>query len=165
MTLVERRKLRSASRNPAFGEKLSQMRLSIAPIVHIETGQPPPSFPSSLLSLFLLTEAELDAMAEYYSQTSLDSLAGNSYPQTMDWSRPFLDKVPHLPDSCRLTDFERLRVKMRMFARFIGMRGAETPGWECERQIEILKAKIEQQILEEERAEQRKFCGGPFMRR
>ncbi|CAI6272451.1 unnamed protein product [Periconia digitata] len=154
-----------AQRNPALAEKIEQMRLTIAPIVHVCTGNPPDAFPTSMLQLFLLTEPQLDAMAHYYSQAS-PSPGDNApnlkhaYPQTMDWTKPFLQNDPSLPDSCKLTDVERLRVKMRMFARFIGMRGAETPRWEYERQVEILRNKIQRSVRDEEVA-LNKFYRGP----
>jgi hypothetical protein len=183
-------KMPLAQRNPALAEKIEQLRLNIAPIVHVRTGIPPSAFPSSMLQLFLLTEPQLDAMAHYYSQASPTSIAEHqqqqqppvacnpfssssppsapsssdlkfAYPQTMDWTRPFLSTDPTLPENCKLTDVERLKVKMRMFARFIGMRGAETPRWEYERQVEILRNKIERSVRQEEDAVNRdKFCWG-----
>jgi hypothetical protein len=153
-----------ATRNPALAQKISQMRLNIAPIVHVESGIPPPQFPSTMLELFLLTEDQLDAMARYYSQSTPSALT-HCYPQTMDWNKPFLTKSESIPEECRLSDYERLKVKMRMFAKFIGMRGAETPNWEFERQVEILKANIDRSIEEEERQlmGRRKFYGGPAL--
>lgn len=146
-----------ANRNPQLQEKISQMRLTIAPIVHIGTGLPPPQFPSTMLELFLLTEDQLDEMAHFYSQTTPNAQT-ICYPQTMDWNRPLLARgTPGEPADCQLSDHERLKIKMRMFARFIGMRGAETPIWEYERQIEILKAKIDHSIEEEEMYALRKF--------
>jgi hypothetical protein len=68
----------------------------------------------------------------------------------MDWSKPFLEKDATLPENCRLSELERVKVKMRMFARFIGMQGAETPKWEYERQVEILSNKIARGVEEEE---------------
>ena len=62
-----------------------------------------------------------------------------------------------------LTDYERLKVKMRMFARFIGMRGAETPTWEYERQVEMLRRRIERSVEEEERREMKGYRGPPRM--
>jgi hypothetical protein len=178
-TVIERRaNMPLAERKSALEIKIDQMRLAIAPIVHVCTGKPPPIFPQTTLQLFLLTEAQLDTMAAYYSQTDMPTsptpstdikLTDSSlsplryaYPQTMDWSRPFLSTDPTLPDNCKLTDLERLQVKMRMFARFVGMRGAETPGWEIERQVDILQNKIEQSVREEERSRGRGkvFWGG-----
>jgi len=145
------------------------MRLKIAPIVHVETGIAPSPFPRTMLQLFLLTEQQLDNMAAYYSQTIPEptptSLAF-AYPETMDWNRAFLSADPTLPENCKLSDLERLKVKMRMFARFIGMRGAETPKWEYERQMEILGNKIERNVREEAaaREQRRKFSSGPDLR-
>lgn len=138
-----------SDRNPELALKISQMRLGIAPIVHVTSGVAAPDFPRTMLSLFTLTEPQLDALALYYSQIHNDGLKFK-YPQTMDWSKPFLDNDPELPEDCKLTEIERLKVKMRMFARFIGMRGAETPGWEYERQIEILGKKVERVVKQEE---------------
>lgn len=161
-TIAQRRlndKMRRSRRSPEFEQKISQMRLSIAPIVHVETGIPAPDFPKTMVKLFLLTEAQLDSFAHYYSQTSPCSLT-YQYPQTMDWAKPFLCNDAALPENCKLNDLERVKVKMRMFARFIGMRGAETPKWEYERQVEILGNKIQRSVQDEERC-LRKVYGGP----
>jgi hypothetical protein len=161
-TIVQRRqaKMPLPSRNPELAEKISQMRLTIAPIVHVENGLPAPDFPPMMLNLFLLTEAQLDALAHFYSQSTPDALT-HQYPQTMDWSKPFLEKDATLPENCRLSELERVKVKMRMFARFIGMRGAETPKWEYERQVEILSNKIARSVEEEEERSLRKVWLGP----
>jgi hypothetical protein len=139
-----------SQRNPELAHKISQMRLTIAPIVHVKSGRPAPDFPPTMLSLFTLTEAQLDSMASYYSQSHTPTELTYKYPQTMDWNKPFLAADPGLPEDCKLSELERLKVKMRMFARFIGMRGAETPQWEYERQIEILGNKIGRSVREEE---------------
>lgn len=154
--------MRLSGRNPALVHKISEMRLTIAPIVHVETGKPAPDFPSTMLHLFLLTEAQLDALASYYSQTRTTDLT-HQYPQTMNWQQPFLDTSETLPENCKLAELERLKIKMRMFARFIGMRGADTPRWEYDRQIEILRNKIQRNILEEETM-LKKFYWGPISR-
>ncbi|KAF2013203.1 hypothetical protein BU24DRAFT_232056 [Aaosphaeria arxii CBS 175.79] len=154
-----------AKRNPLLAEKIKQMRLNIAPIVHIYTGQCPPEFPSTLLELFLLTEDELDSMAHFYAQIYPDETT-NLYPQVMDFNQPYLSRPTEgddLPDSCRMTSYERLRVKMRIFARFIGMRGAETPRWEYERQMDIIVARIEHEVQEEQRAMSTKSYRGLTM--
>ncbi|KAJ4382908.1 hypothetical protein N0V86_002135 [Didymella sp. IMI 355093] len=141
--LVLRTKKRSLSeRNPDLALKISQMRLTIAPIVHVVTGFPAPDFPSTMLRLFTLTEAQLDNLAEYYSQSHTPTALTYKYPTTMNWNKPVLQNDPSLPEDCKLNDIERLKIKMRMFARFIGMRGADTPTWEYERAVEILGNKI-----------------------
>jgi hypothetical protein len=161
-TIAQRRlakKMQRARHNPELALKLDQMRLTIAPIVHVETGLPATDFPQTMLNLFLLTEDQLDHFAHYYSQATPSALT-HQYPQTMDWSKPFLCNDASLPENCKLNDLERVKIKMRMFARFIGMRGAETPSWEYERQVEILRNKIEKSVQEEERS-LRKVYGGP----
>ncbi|KAF2118471.1 hypothetical protein BDV96DRAFT_597292 [Lophiotrema nucula] len=154
-----------AIRNPELAKKIEQMKLTIAPIVHVMSGHPPPEFPGTILQLFLLTEDQLDTMAHFYSQSTRGPLT-YTYPQTMEWNRPFLRKPnpgEMVPEGCWLNDVERLRIKMRMFAKFIGMRGAETPSWEYERHVEVLRNRIAKSIEEEERAMMgpRKFYRGP----
>ncbi|KAF1944148.1 hypothetical protein EJ02DRAFT_341634 [Clathrospora elynae] len=153
-----------SDRNPQLALKITQMRLTIAPIVHVETGRPALEFPQTMLNLFLLTEAQLDALATFYSQAGTPTVLTHQYPQTMNWQQPFLNHEPTLPENCRLDELERLKIKMRMFARFIGMRGADTPGWEYERQLEILRNKIERSIQEEEEVAMRKIYWGPASR-
>ncbi|KAJ5026368.1 hypothetical protein J3E72DRAFT_192143 [Bipolaris maydis] len=151
--------------NPSLSQKLAQMRLTIFPIVHASTALPAPDFPPTLLSLFLLTERQLDALAAYYSQTAGACHLRHAYPATMNWSHPFLDTSEELPGDCKLDALERLKVKMRMFARFVGMRGADTPRWEYERQIEILGNRVRWEVRrgeEEEEGKRRgKVFGGP----
>lgn len=148
-------------RNPALALRIEQLRLTIAPIVHVQTGRPAPDFPSTRLQLFLLTEPQLDQLAKYYSQTSPCALT-YQYPNTMDWSKPFLCKDDALPSNCRLSELERLQIKMRMFARFVGMQGAETPRWEYERQVEILQNKIEREVALEEMSMNKVYPGPSY---
>lgn len=159
-SLIQKRLSRMplSARNPELAEKISQMRLTIAPIVHVQTGQPGPNFPPMMLNLFLLTEAQLDQLAHFYSQSTPDVFT-NQYPQTMDWSKSFLEINKSLPENCRLNELERVKVKMRMFARFIGMRGAETPSWEYERQVEILGNKVARSVQEEEMSLRKVYFG------
>ncbi|KAF3046633.1 hypothetical protein E8E12_011345 [Didymella heteroderae] len=148
---VLRTKKRSLSeRNPELALKISQMQLTIAPIVHVVTGLPAPDYPSTMLKLFTLTEAQLDNLAEYYSQSHTPTALTYKYPTTIDWNKPVLQNDPALPEGCKLSDIERLKIKMRMFARFIGMRGADTPTWEYERAVQILGNKIGHAVQQEE---------------
>lgn len=164
-SLALRRAMHRSEQNSALAEKLQQMRLRIAPIVNVTTGLPPSVFPATMLHLFLLTEEELDRMAAFYSQTNPNPTPTSltfAYPSTMDWNRELLQNDPSLPENCRLSDLERLKIKMRMFAKFIGMRGAETPRWEYERGVEIMANKIEHRVRGEEQEEmRRKLFMGP----
>lgn len=161
--LVQERvaKMKIMDRNPALALKIEQMRLTLAPIVHVTTGVPAPDFPRTILSFSLLTEDQLDALAQYYDQDTPTALAYDQYPETMNWKLPFLCKDTALPENCRLSELERLCVKKRMFARFIGMRGTHTPRWEDERQVEILINRIKRSVQEEERLS--KGYWGPAM--
>lgn len=147
--ILRTKKRTLSERNPELALKISQMRLTVAPIVHVRTGFPAPDYPPTMLSLFTLTEAQLDRLAEYYSQSHTPTELTYQYPTTMDWSKPVLQNDPALPEDCKLTGIERLKIKMRMFARFIGMRGADTPLWEHERAIEILGNKIGHSVQQE----------------
>ncbi|OAF99083.1 uncharacterized protein CC84DRAFT_1169781 [Paraphaeosphaeria sporulosa] len=104
-------------------------------------------------------------MAAYYSQNNPDPSPTSltfAYPQTMDWNRELLRNEPGMLAEEKLSDVERLKVKIRMFARFIGMKGAETPRWEYERGVEILARRIERRVrLEEETEMRRKVFMGP----
>jgi hypothetical protein len=164
-SILQRRVARKMSvilKNPELAEKIAQMRLTIAPIVHVQTGLPGPDYPSTMLNLFLLTEEQLDQLARFYSQSTPDALT-HAYPQTMDWSLPFLCKDDSLPANCKLSELERLKVKMRMFARFIGMRGAETPQWEYEKQVEILRNKVARSVAQEESSLRKVYRGPRYM--
>lgn len=78
----------------------------------------------------------------------------------MDWTKPFLCVDDDLPENCKLSELERVKIKMRTFARFIGMDGADTPVWEYERQVEILRNKVARNVEEEEKSS-RKLYRGP----
>ena len=69
------------------------MRLTIAPIVHVETGLPAPDYPHTMLSLFLLTEAQLDALATYYSQSHMCAL----YPRALQIAASEMPVLPTVP--------------------------------------------------------------------
>jgi hypothetical protein len=161
LSIIQRRLARRmpiSRRSSKLALKISCMRLAIAPIVHVQTGLPGAGFPDTMLHLFLLTESQLDQLAQYYSQITPCELT-HQYPQTMDWSKPFLCTDDTLPDNCKLSELERVKVKMRMFARFIGMRGTETPLWECERQVEILHNKVRRSVEEEEKSLRKAYLG------
>jgi hypothetical protein len=162
--IIQRRlvkKIPISERNPELALKISQMRLTIAPIVHVRTGLPCPVFPKSMFNLFLLTESQLDQLAQYYSQTSPSELT-HLYPRTMDWTKPFLCVDDGLPENCKLSELERVKIKMRMFARFIGMDGADTPVWEYERQVEILRNKVARNVEEEEKSSRKVYRGPDY---
>jgi len=148
-----------ADRNPALAEKISQLRLKIAPILSVSSGYPHPEFPPTLLHLFLLTEDQLDSLADYYSQIHPDATTF-MYPQTMGWNQDLLRR-PIANENSRdgepqLDDLDRIAIKRRKFAKFIGMKGTETPLWEVETHIHMLGERIKRCLEKEERLLARK---------
>lgn len=116
------------------------MRLSLAPIYPLPTGPPHPHFPLTLLHYHLLTDAQLDALAAYYHQASPPDPWRCHYPMHMNWDKEFLQCLPVE---------ERLAIKRRMFGKFIGLRGCETPVEEFEKRVRFLEEKIEREVRRE----------------
>ncbi|KAK0656123.1 hypothetical protein B0T16DRAFT_451733 [Cercophora newfieldiana] len=95
--------------NPAFATKLSQMRLNLAPLVQLTTGQIHPSFPHTLFNFWLLTDAELEELASFYHQRTPCQWTAR-YPCPVSW-----------PEGLSI------EAKRRKIGRFIGLRGCESP--------------------------------------
>lgn len=115
---------RRVSQNGAFGEKLRQMALPLAPLVQLTTGQVHPRFPDTLLNFWLLTDVELESLASFYHQRTPCAWTRH-YPCPVAWSSS-------LP----------LEEKRRRIGKFMGLRGCETP----------VKLQSEDELLEEARA-------------
>lgn len=96
---------------PAFSQKLTQLRLPLAPLVRLTTGTVHPRFPSTLLHFWLLTDAELDSLATFYHQRAPTSAWTTRYPCPVSWPRTGLG----------------IEDKRRKMGRFIGLRGCESP--------------------------------------
>jgi hypothetical protein len=120
---IRRRRAGCAANNPALGFKLAQMALPLAPLVQLTTGRVHPVFPASLLHFWLLTDAELEALADFYHQREPGRWTLH-YPCPVAW-----DSALGLED------------KRRKMGRFIGLRGCESP----------VHVKTEDEILEEAR--------------
>ncbi|OCL01804.1 hypothetical protein AOQ84DRAFT_204011 [Glonium stellatum] len=142
-----------SNRNLALASKIATLRLKIAPIICVTSGVPHPAFPNTMLAFWLLTEAQLDTMARYYSQ-STPSKYTFMYPRTMGWDKAFLavSRKDQAADDDRhvLSAADRIAIKRRKFAKFIGMRGCETPEWETQAHIRILERRIIRSLEEEE---------------
>ena len=111
-------------RNTAFHAKLAQMRIRLSPIVQISTGAVHPAFPRTILNFWLLTERQLDELAEFYHQRFPSELT-MAYPCPVEWPATGLT----------------IADKRRKMGRFIGLRGCETP----------VIMKTEDEIMEEVR--------------
>ncbi|XXG94653.1 hypothetical protein Hte_000910 [Hypoxylon texense] len=121
-TLIGHR--RAANKSSAFQAKLEQMALPLAPLVQLTTGEIHPSFPGTLLNFWLLTDAELEALAHFYHQRTPCRWTFH-YPCPIAWS----SDMP-------------LEEKRRRIGRFIGLRGCETP----------IRVRPEREVEEEARA-------------
>ncbi|KAM3535578.1 hypothetical protein MY4038_001057 [Beauveria bassiana] len=102
-------------RNPALAHKLRQMALPLSPLVQLTTGAVHPDFPSNVLQFWLLTDAQLEALAAFYHQTVP---AGARAPSP--WAAQY-------PCPVRWRSDASLESKRRRMGRFIGLRGCETP--------------------------------------
>lgn len=93
------------SRNKALFRKIQQMALPLAPLVQLTSGHVHPAFPSTLLNFWLLTDEQLDEIAQFYHQRS-----------PCQWTR-------HYP--CPISWAEGLTIeeKRRKIGKFIGLRG------------------------------------------
>lgn len=83
-------KMAPSNRNPSLARKIAHLRLTLSPLVPLPSGPPHPAFPKTLLAYHLLTEAELDALAHYYHQSTPGAYTGE-YPACMNWDREWLD--------------------------------------------------------------------------
>ena len=78
-------RFRSKRANPAFLQKLDTLRLRLSPLISHTTGQAHPAFPRTLLSFYVLTEAQLDDLALYYHQRPPGHPLERCYPERMRW--------------------------------------------------------------------------------
>lgn len=119
---------------PEFKEKLRQMGLRLSPLVQITTGQPHPEFPQTLLAFWLLTEAQLDSLAEFYHQRHRSSYSAH-YPCPVSWHEDLT-----------------IEEKRRKIGKFIGLRGCDTPVVERRQdQQDLLRPPTEEEIMERAR--------------
>lgn len=91
------------------------MALPLSPLVQLTTGAVHPDFPSNVLQFWLLTDAQLEALAAFYHQTVP---AGARAPSP--WAAQY-------PCPVRWRSDASLESKRRRMGRFIGLRGCETP--------------------------------------
>ncbi|KAI0141472.1 hypothetical protein BJ166DRAFT_503598 [Pestalotiopsis sp. NC0098] len=99
------------------------MALPLAPLVQLTTGRVHPSFPSTLLRFWLLTDAELEGLAHFYHQRTPCRWTFH-YPCPVAWDQGLA-----------------LEEKRRRIGKFIGLRGCETP----------VRVRSEDEIMEEAR--------------
>lgn len=131
---------RSNGQRPALARKLREMALPLAPLVQLTTGDVHPSFPSTLLGFWLLTDAELESLAHFYHQRTPCRWTYH-YPCPVSWD-------PSLG----------LEEKRRRIGKFIGLRGCETPvGLRSEEEIMDEARRAREAAEEEEEVWRRKL--------
>lgn len=100
---------RRLARNPGLARKIEQMALPLAPLVQLTTGFVHPAFPKTVLNFWLLTDEQLEALAQFYHQKTPGPWTAQ-YPCPITWNS-------NLP----------LEEKRRKMGKFIGLRGCESP--------------------------------------
>ncbi|KAJ9429134.1 hypothetical protein QL093DRAFT_2153801, partial [Fusarium oxysporum] len=114
---------RRLAKNPNLQRKLEQMALPLAPLVQLTTGAVHPSFPTTVLNFWLLTDEQLESLAHFYHQRT-PSPWTNQYPCPVTWR----------------SDLPLERSDAR-WASLSGLRGCESP----------ILLKTEEEILAEAR--------------
>lgn len=82
-------------RRPSFYERIGHLRIKLAPMHSLSHTSVHPDFPQTILHYHLLTEEQLDALAQFYDQRSPTDLT-NMYPTCMNWDQ---DLMASLDDS------------------------------------------------------------------
>ncbi|KAJ5936729.1 hypothetical protein N7466_003179 [Penicillium verhagenii] len=103
--------------HPGFVPVLQYLRQELYPLVSCTTGEIPTDFPETMLSYHLLTNNQLDNLAQHYHQTSPPLPQTSMYPSQIQ--KPWLG-----PNTESNIDLE---TKRRRFGRFIGLGGCNSP--------------------------------------
>ncbi|KAJ6006609.1 hypothetical protein N7451_004553 [Penicillium sp. IBT 35674x] len=99
-----------------FPAVLQYLEQKLHPLVSCKTAQIPPDFPQTMLSYHLLTNTQLDNLAQYFHQTSPPVSETFMYPAPI--------QQPWIGTEAEDVDLE---TKRRRFGRFIGLRGYDSP--------------------------------------
>jgi hypothetical protein len=81
----------TTSKKDQLASRIAHLKLHLAPLVPLPTGNPHPDFPQTLLNYHMLTEDQLDSIASYYHQ-STPSIWTHQYPACMNWDKEMLAK-------------------------------------------------------------------------
>ncbi|RKU46037.1 hypothetical protein DL546_000170 [Coniochaeta pulveracea] len=130
--------------DPQLKELFTLMARPLAPLVQVGTGVVHPDFPTSVLTYHLMTEAQLDSVAEFYHQTDHQSKYWLRYPCPVYWRKDM--------------SVDEKREKM---GHFIGITKKEE-GQGVPAQVELWLVELEQEIMErlekERREEEEREC-------
>lgn len=122
-------------RDPLLREKFTLMARRIQPFVQIGSGAVCPDFPSSVLAFNLMTEAQLDAVAEFYHQIPPGGEHWLEYPCPVVWRRD-------------MDVYE----KRTLMGNFIGIIPRETV---LPAEVEMWLAELEEEIVKRAEANRR----------
>jgi hypothetical protein len=125
--------------DPELKALFTLMARPLAPLVQIGTGAIHPDFPTSVLTYHLMTEEQLDAVAEFYHQTDHQNKFWLGYPCPVYWRKDM--------------SVEKKRERM---GNFIGVKKKEE-GKGVPAQVEMWLVELGQEImkrLEKERREE-----------
>ena len=76
-------------RRSSFYERIGHLRIKLAPLQSLSHTTVHPDFPQTILHYHLLTEEQLDALAQFYDQRTPTVLT-KMYPACMNWDQNFL---------------------------------------------------------------------------
>jgi hypothetical protein len=108
-----------SAKNPALDRKLREMRLPLSPLVQLTTGDIHPDFPRNVLQFWLLSDVQLESLAQFYHQREPCRWT-SCYPCPVSWDL-------NMP----------LEEKRRRMGKFIGLRGCDVTPIELRTEEEI----------------------------
>ncbi|KAH7108805.1 hypothetical protein B0J13DRAFT_576415 [Dactylonectria estremocensis] len=72
------------TKNPELASKLEQIARRLFPLVELDQGLVHPSFPQTVLGFWLLTDKQLESLAQFYHQKSPNQYT-DLYPYKITW--------------------------------------------------------------------------------
>ncbi|KAH6997630.1 hypothetical protein BGZ61DRAFT_337376 [Ilyonectria robusta] len=130
---------RRLAKNPNLALKLQQMALPLAPLIELDKGGVHPAFPRTVLNFWLLTDEQLESLAQFYHQKTPNEFS-RLYPCPITWS----------PDMT-------LEEKRRRMGKFIGLRGCESPIMLKTEEEIMAEVRLARQAAEEEMWRRKRF--------
>lgn len=126
------KQVRSPETTILLRRHLDHLSLSLQPLMSITTGTAHPDFPKTLLHYHILTEAQLDSLAQFYHQRT-PSIFSFGYPE---------------PVVARWNANAGIEEKRRRFGRFVGLRGCESPEKTCGLELDqlVLERWLEERV-------------------
>ncbi|KAH7113565.1 hypothetical protein EDB81DRAFT_670132 [Dactylonectria macrodidyma] len=83
-----------STKNPHLARKLERMARRLLPLVELDQGRIHPSFPRTVLSFWLLTDEQLESLAQFYHQKYPNQYT-DLYPCKIIWRHNMSLKEKH----------------------------------------------------------------------